>query len=1234
MPQLSLRADAGVGAIAVSPNSRDVVLAGRSGLYIVDLHDPFTLPRWLPLRSAWEVASVQWCPHPNRPGCLVSSSNQKVLIWNLSFPSEKAIEHVLHGHRRAVTDISFSSLNRDLFATSSIDTTIRLWDMRQIGSSTMTFADFSAGMMQCQWDPTNEHQLATSQASRITIWDKRMANKYVTSINAHNGECNGLEYFANGNIISCSTDRTVKVWDLKACNTEPRVEVRSDFPVWRALPTPYEYGAFVVPLRGGRNRVSLINLAKQEGEVSFQDVQLGYYEHPSKVKSAVYMRTDENPANYDLMTWSHDSHLREWRGDILQRLPHASMGSGCKDDPLEPLPSETETYNTDEFDRKFHSLHGAGREVFDLPILNRKNQDKAHTLSQLDWIAGVHVSRRSRSPAPHMDSSTNEDGDIKGADSSHEESQHPNELNNSNHPPDTLIEPGSRSSQVFSQEIISVAARFPRVLFNDINIGARTCILSLFGPWGTDSTIINIHLDIRAPIHYPNQPLECDIHENTPNLDEGVYQELSEHLFTSASKLSQHNMQSLEFCVRYLVGDPVSIDDQLSAGDTDVAPMTDIPDKYSSASLSRNTQINEIDSEAGGYLDPEHVETTVGNNQTHTLLSGQEGTEEYSTEDDGGRVSDRHGSILPNLTSSDSETDSESEEDGLDMNEEKENIIDSTPLPKSCGGVWSVTGQLICFFNHKPIKRERGPLPLDKVFADDSKSDASDAPFLSDGDEFDLSGSNSLLQTNNWSVTAAQLNASAMIPQRNGYRSITLDEQMRKTSAGTGSNYNSGSVTQRRPRTRTITTATSDEGQFNMNPNITMSPTHTIVIHNMLHLWPCRPDVAAEYEITRQLSPLIMSQHNLNVAKKFKLPLHIQVWKMLIEHINNEFDALRDPAYALTGSQLRFEWSGESVGLGAFLPQLADYLEHQGEIQLLVGISVVLSSLRANRELLKMETQKKLHRNKIHMPTMNSEMETCFVVNSGQVIMLEKPDEALGQPPSFSSAQFNPTHVHGASLGSNTPQKPPLTRRSTAQTIGGSMSESGYDRISPRNISESFGRNNSGRNGIQNDSNMSGASFEASQRSNTQNGTYFSLEITDDSLFEFSCSLSPSGVYARPKNEALQRFIEWTPRLLSHRVHYASLLHTWGLYMQRAEAMKPNYFDPLVAQTIFQINQPAKVYVNSDKAFCALCDQPVTKIFEFCAYCRHALHCSCAQNWWRNDDECPAACGCRCKEIS
>ena len=57
---LLLRVDGAIGAMSLSPNGRDAVLAGRRGLFIIDLDDPFTTPRWLHHITSWEVADVQW----------------------------------------------------------------------------------------------------------------------------------------------------------------------------------------------------------------------------------------------------------------------------------------------------------------------------------------------------------------------------------------------------------------------------------------------------------------------------------------------------------------------------------------------------------------------------------------------------------------------------------------------------------------------------------------------------------------------------------------------------------------------------------------------------------------------------------------------------------------------------------------------------------------------------------------------------------------------------------------------------------------------------------------------------------------------------------------------------------------------------------------------------------------------------------------------------------------------
>ena len=118
---MSIKVDAPVGAMSISPCSRDVVLASRQGLHIVDLDNPYDPPRFLQHLTAWSVADVQWSPHASHSQWVVSTSNQKAIVWNLALPSQRAIEHVLNGHTRAITDINFSAHEPNVLATCSIE---------------------------------------------------------------------------------------------------------------------------------------------------------------------------------------------------------------------------------------------------------------------------------------------------------------------------------------------------------------------------------------------------------------------------------------------------------------------------------------------------------------------------------------------------------------------------------------------------------------------------------------------------------------------------------------------------------------------------------------------------------------------------------------------------------------------------------------------------------------------------------------------------------------------------------------------------------------------------------------------------------------------------------------------------------------------------------------------------------------------------------------------------------
>jgi hypothetical protein len=53
-------------------------MSRRNGLFIIDLKAPSDVPRFLPQGGTWDVADVQWNPHPARAEYIISTSSEKL----------------------------------------------------------------------------------------------------------------------------------------------------------------------------------------------------------------------------------------------------------------------------------------------------------------------------------------------------------------------------------------------------------------------------------------------------------------------------------------------------------------------------------------------------------------------------------------------------------------------------------------------------------------------------------------------------------------------------------------------------------------------------------------------------------------------------------------------------------------------------------------------------------------------------------------------------------------------------------------------------------------------------------------------------------------------------------------------------------------------------------------------------------------------------------------------------
>lgn len=338
---LSLRVDGAIGAMSLAPNGRDAVLAGRRGLFIIDLDDPFTTPRWLHHITSWEVADVQWSPHHNaKPSWCISTSNQKALLWDLARPSNNAIANVLHKHTRAITDINFHPLDPEMLATCSIDTHIYSWDMRAPRRPVGKWAEWRAGANQVKWNHGNPHQLASSHDHGFYIWDSRFgATPLVRVEHAHSGKINGLDFgVEGGKILTCSNDKTVKLWntqDPEFDGTSPLIILKTDFPIARArcLPFGNDKSCGLMPVRGGEDAVHIANFqllledAVRDKDTKMEVVKLAYSftGHQGSIKDFLWRTLRHNYKGYEsrhpwddyqLVTWSsQDFDLKLWPHD-------------------------------------------------------------------------------------------------------------------------------------------------------------------------------------------------------------------------------------------------------------------------------------------------------------------------------------------------------------------------------------------------------------------------------------------------------------------------------------------------------------------------------------------------------------------------------------------------------------------------------------------------------------------------------------------------------------------------------------------------------------------------------------------------------------------------------------------------------------------------------------------------------------------------------------------------------
>ncbi|XP_026327799.1 GATOR complex protein WDR59 isoform X2 [Hyposmocoma kahamanoa] len=299
-------------AMSVDYTGNNVLLAGRRWLAIKQINleeDAGDIVKKYPRQSKYDAAGAEWCQTYQGQKLCAIASNQRVDVYEWRSGNDLTCISSLRGHTRVVSDTHFHRQDHNLIATCSIDTFTHLWDLRDARKPVVSLCAV-AGASQVQWNKVASHLVATAHDGDIKIWDYRKNSAPIHYISAHLCKIHGVDWSPHHEyqLVTSSHDGSIKYFDISN-SRRPENIIMTNFPVWRAIYTPFGSGLLTIGVGwGGLPR------AEQSGVIGIWvggTLTHRLVGHTDTVQTMVW-RPNTAPSNYQLITWGRDQSLRVW----------------------------------------------------------------------------------------------------------------------------------------------------------------------------------------------------------------------------------------------------------------------------------------------------------------------------------------------------------------------------------------------------------------------------------------------------------------------------------------------------------------------------------------------------------------------------------------------------------------------------------------------------------------------------------------------------------------------------------------------------------------------------------------------------------------------------------------------------------------------------------------------------------------------------------------------------------
>nr|XP_042712409.1 GATOR complex protein WDR59 isoform X4 [Chrysemys picta bellii] len=350
----------------------------RRFLYIVNLDVPTEGHRKISRQSKWDIGAVQWNPHDSYAHYFAASSNQRVDLYKWK-DGNGEVGTSLQGHTRVISDLDWAVFEPDLLVTSSVDTYIYVWDIkdtrkptvslsavdRPTRTSTTTLAHLLTPRY--PWTPhlhdelpftSNNEPLAahissalvTRECSAFTPTSARLKSWMLVIAGASQVKWNKK----NANCLATSHDGDVRIWDKRKPSTAVEYlaahlskihgldwhpdneyilatssqdnsvrfwDYRQPRKYLNILPCQVPvWKARYTPFSNGLVTVMVPQLRRENSLLLWNTFDLNtpvhtFVGHDDVVLEFQWRKQKEGSKDYQLVTWSRDQTLRMWRVD-------------------------------------------------------------------------------------------------------------------------------------------------------------------------------------------------------------------------------------------------------------------------------------------------------------------------------------------------------------------------------------------------------------------------------------------------------------------------------------------------------------------------------------------------------------------------------------------------------------------------------------------------------------------------------------------------------------------------------------------------------------------------------------------------------------------------------------------------------------------------------------------------------------------------------------------------------